>query len=405
MFRPSHITPLSVAIALALLSAPAVQADRFVLTSGGTLEGTLLNRQQTPRTTYEIETRPGVKVVLEAERVSEVARQKDVEAEYARVAPTYLDNVADQWKLAEWCRQHQLKAHRAIHLRRIIELQPDHVEARHGLGYVQLKGEWTTRGENLAAQGYQLYRGEWRSPQDIAMIEQREKAKLVAREWLGRLKSWRAQLNDPKFAATAYQRIASVRDASAVRPLCEMLRHELSRDVKALYIEVLGEINTADAIEAIVYVSLNDPDVEVFHACADTLERLAPPNLAKPYLDALKNDNNVRLNRAAHMLGRIGDKSALGPLIDVLVTSHRVVLSSGGGAKGDAISTSFSPDGGNSFQQGASQQVYEQAVQNREALDALTRLSSGQSFGYDQTSWRRWHAAENMRGGNVELKR
>ncbi len=396
---------LALALAVMLLSAPAAQADRFVLTSGGTVEGTLLNRQQTPRTTYEIETRPGVKVVLDAERVAEVTRQKDAEAEYAHVAPTYRDDVASQWKLAEWCRQYQLKPQRATHLRRIIELQPDHVEARHGLGYVQLKGQWTTRGENLAAQGYQLYRGEWRTPQDIALIEQREKAKLVTREWLGRLKSWRIQLNDPRLAAAAYQRLASVRDASAVRPLCELLKHELSRDVKALYIEVLGEIATPEAIEAIVYVSLNDGDVEVFHACADTLERLAPPNLAKPYLDALKNDNNVRLNRAAYMLGRIGDKSALGPLIDVLVTSHRVVISSGGGAKGDAISTSFSGDGGNSFQQGSSQQVFDHVVQNREALDALTRLSSGESFGYDQAAWRRWHAAESLRGGNVELKR
>lgn len=398
------ISMLLMATLGALAAAPA-RGDRFALKDGGIVEGTLLNRQQTPRTTYEIQTDQGVKLVLEAERVVEVARQKDALAEYRRMAPSYTDTVDDQWKLAEWCRQQQLNEERALHLRRILELDADHVAARHALGYVQLKGQWTTRGEHLAERGYQLFRGEYRSPQDIALIQEREQKQQVAKEWLGRLKSWRGQLSDPKHSAVAYQRFAEVRDAAAVAPLCELLKVDRSREAKALYIDVLAQIGTGDAIEAIVYVSLNDPDVEIFHACADTLERMRVPNLSKPYLDALKNENNVRLNRAAHMLGRIGDKTAIAPLIEVLVSSHRVVVSSGGSGKGDAISTSFSADGGNSFQQGGSTQAYDHVVQNAEVLDALTLLSDGRSFGYDQTAWRRWHAAERMRGGDVRLKR
>src|SRR5690606_8756785 len=182
------------------------------------------------------------------------------EAEYARRAPRYPDTVAGQWKLAEWCRHRQLKTQRQTHLRRILELSPDHVEARHAPGYGQLRGKWTTRSDHLTERGYQLYKGEWRSPQDIALIESRENAKQAARDWLERLKAWRVQLHDPRTAALAYQSIAEVRDEAAVAPLRAMLCSERARDVKALYIEVLCAIRNAEAIESLVFVTLNDPD-------------------------------------------------------------------------------------------------------------------------------------------------
>lgn len=396
-------TRLLLAMLTLLSAAHTARADRFVLVDGGEVEGELLNRQQTPRISYDIRTASGITLTLPADRVAEVTRQKDAEAEYARRAPGYANTVDEQWKLAEWCRQQQLKTQRETHLRQILELSPDHIQARHALGYVQLQGKWTTRRDHLSERGYQLYKGEWRSPQDIALIESRESAKQAARDWLARLKGWRTQLNDPRTAAIAYQRIAEVRDEAAVGPLRTMLTREGSRDVKALYIEVLCAIGNAEAVESLVFVTLNDPDVEVFYQCADALLQAKVPNLQKPYLDVLKNDNNVRINRAAYMLGRIGDPSTIGPLIDVLVTTHTVVISSGGRG-GESVSTSFSNDGGNSFQTGEAKHAFHETVHNREVLDALTRLARGQTFGYDLAAWQRWHAAERARGGDVKLK-
>ena len=396
-------TCLLLAVLTLLTAASTASADRFVLVDGGEIEGELLNRQQTPRTSYAIRTDSGITLTLPAGRVAEVTRQKDAEAEYARRAPGYADTVDGQWKLAVWCGQQQLKAQRETHLRRILELSPDHIEARHALGYVQLQGKWTTQRDHLSERGYQLYKGQWRSPQDIALIESRESAKQAARDWLARLKGWRAQLNEPRTAASAYQRIAEVRDEAAVGPLRMMMTSERSRDVKSLYIEVLCAIGNAEAIESLVFVTLNDPDLETFYQCADELLKLKTPNLQKPYLDALKNDNNVRINRAAYMLGRIDDPSTIGPLIDVLITTHTVVISSGGRG-GESVSTSFSNDGGNSFQTGEAKHTFHETVHNREVLEALTRLARGQTFGYDLPAWKRWHAAELARGGDVKLK-
>ena len=52
------------------------------------------------------------------------------ETEYERIRPTYADTAEAQWELAQWCREHKLPAQRTVHLRRVIELDPEHVEAR-----------------------------------------------------------------------------------------------------------------------------------------------------------------------------------------------------------------------------------------------------------------------------------
>lgn len=394
---------LILATCLAAVLPRVAVADRFVLAGGGVLEGTLLNREEIPRTSYEVRTPLGVKLVLPHEQVAEYTRQSSAREQYQALAPTIADDVSSQWKLAEWCREQGLTEERRQHLGRILELAPDHIAARHALGYVQLGGRWTTQADDLTAKGFQLYRGAWRSAQDIALIEQRAKSQQIAREWLARLKRWRGELADPSLTAGAYQKIAAVRDAAAVGPLSELLPAEPVREVKSLYIEVLAAIGSDDAVQAIITQSLNDPDVEVFHICADTLERLAPPDAVKKYLAALKNDNNVRINRAGHMLGRLGDASVCGPLIDALVTTHQIVIGPGGRG-GDSYTTTFDGSGGSSFSAGGSTKVYNRVAQNQEVLEALVRLSGGQSFGYNIPAWQRWHNVQRAQGGNVNLR-
>lgn len=382
---------------LALLAMPALaQADRFTLTSGGVIEGTLLNRQQLPRVTYEVRTSAGVTIVLKAAQVAEFTQQGSAIDEYKRLAPTFPDGVKGQWELAEWCRQHQLPSERARHLQRVIEIQPDHVEARHGLGYMWFAGKWTTTSDAMAERGYIRYAGKFRSRQDIALLQEEAKAKQAYKEWLAKLKTLRGQLNDPKLANSAYEQLAAVRDPVAIGPLVEMCEREASLEVKTLYIEVLSKMKSGVAIEALVYITLNDGDVEVFHVAAETLQRLRPPHLSEPYLKALDDANNVRLNRAAYMLGAMGDRSAIDPLIEKLLTTHRVATAPAPRG-GDAITTGFSSTGGSSFQTGAAPRELSITVQNRAVLDALTKLAGGPSFGYDAAAWRKWQAAEKGR--------
>lgn len=403
-----HLFCTHLVIAAAILGGASIaRADRFVLASGAVIEGTLVNRDESPRSTYQVRTASGALVTLARSQVDEYMRERLTaeQEEYHRVAPQHADTVDGQWQIAEWCRQRGLKEEREVHLRRILELDPDHVKARHALGYVQLQGKWTTRDNDLSSKGYRLYKGEWRTPQDIALIEQRVKATQIRREWLARLQRWRSELGDPAKMAAAYQQIAQVRDNAAVGPLREMLRREAVRDVKSLYLDVLAEIASPESVQAIVDVSLNDPDVEIFYLCADIIERMQPHEARQPYIDALSDANNIRINRAAHMLARLEEHSAMGLLIDRLITTHQVVVGGGGGRGGDAVSTTFERGGGGSFQAGSSTRVEQVHQENAEVRDALVKLS-GVSFGYDVAAWRRWYAAyrASSADSNVRLK-
>ena len=133
---------LAILVLLSML-APGASAEVFVLAGGGRLVGELVNRNESPRQKYVIRTADGATVTLDAAQVRKILPQRPEEAEYERIRPTYADTAAAQWELAEWCRQHKLLPQREVHLRRVIELDPEHVEARRALGYSRIDGQWT----------------------------------------------------------------------------------------------------------------------------------------------------------------------------------------------------------------------------------------------------------------------
>ena len=87
------------------------------------------------------------------------------------------DTAAAQWELAQWCREHKLSAEREVHLRRVIELDPDHVEARRALGYSKIDGQWTTQEEAMTKRGYVRYKGQWKTPQEVEIAEEQAEAR------------------------------------------------------------------------------------------------------------------------------------------------------------------------------------------------------------------------------------
>jgi len=142
----------------------------------------------------------------------------------------------------------------------------------------------------------------------------------------------------------------------------------------------------------LVEQALDDPDEEVFFFCLDRLVQLQPPHVAKPFIAALKDNNNVRVNRGATALGRLRDKTAISPLIDALTTTHSRVINDGPCAEattaGFANGTTFMKKG-----DAAELQVFH--IQNQPVLDALSKLT-GVNFSFDQKAWRYWYAQEKV---------
>jgi hypothetical protein len=381
----------ALAIALAGWAALTAQADILVLASGGQLEGQWLNREEQPATHYAFR-RAGVTVELPTDQVREAIRQSPVELEYGRRFPAAADTVEAQWELAEWCRKSALASQRTVHLRRILELAPNHQQSRQALGYMYLKGQWITRSDSRRQEGYELYRGKWRTPQEIEILESRSRNELAEKEWIVRLKRWRRDLDDPDRHRLAYESLLKIRDPIAVSPLGEFFVSERSRQVKSLYADILARINTSHSVRILVDRTLSDPDEEVFHYCLGTLAELRPPRIGDAFISALADASNSKVNRGATALARLQDKSAISPLIDALTTTHTQVVRQGLGA--DATTTGFSSDG-TFMKRGDGPEVQVYHVQNQPVLDALSKLT-GTNFGFDEQSWRYWYAQDKI---------
>ena len=330
--------------------------------------------------------------------------------EYEERMPAYADTAADQWRLAEWCREQGLRRQSTFHLQRVVQLNPDDARAWRALGYDQLDGRWTTRQRFLREQGYVLHEGMWRVAQDVELLENRKQIKAEEGEWYASIKRWRSRLLTDR-PGDSWSRIAAIRDPLAVRALGSFMAREPHRRLKLLYIDVLQAIDEPRALAVLVATALNDADREVFLAAADAVVARKSPQLVRLFVGTLKDPNNVRVNRAAQMLGRMDDRSAIGPLIEALVTTHVQRL-----PHSDMLTVGFEqqltetiPAGLSGAasnpgrmllepKRGAQATTYRAA--NPSVLDALEKLSGGSSFGYNRIAWQRWAEVSRQPDGD-----
>ena len=401
-----------VVIAFSQLFMPQVLiADTFHLTSGGQLKGKWLNPSNTERFA-EIETENGVRLQILRTKIERITRHNQILEQYEQLVSKGTDSVEHHWAIAEWCRLKQLPQHRENHLLRILELDTNHGKSRRALGYRFVRGNWVTEEEFRDGEGYDRHDGRWRTKQERQLAEEKRQHREAERKWHTQLSKWREELVESKSQQIAEQ-IRSVRDPVAVPALANLLFKERFRPIKLLYIDALSEIKTAQSRQVLVYISLNDPDEEIFHESLIRLVRLKHPEVTDAYVDALESSNNAQIARAGIALRKSGDSRAIAPLIDALVTTHTTTFGKPG--SNDAITTSFSSqvDGagkaiGNpssGLSTGSKIHVVHRELTNQEVLHALVTLSGGTTFGFNEEAWRRWYAIEAGRINNVNPRR
>ena len=364
------------------------------------MEGDWLNRD-TAAKIYHVRTASGGKVSLAASQVRELIRQQPAEQQYFELAPTYEDTVDGHWQASEWCRQRGLTLLREHHLRRLIELDPRQHRAWIGLGYVQIDGRWQKPVDAQRNKGYYYDRGRWRLAQEIELLEQREAsdaARLAWRQRLHKLRQTLAQPTQVERAIAANREWRDIRDSAAVPALITYLQTDPSPAIRVMSAETLDQIGDDAALNALLRASLYEPHLEVWHVVADRLAKRASPGLVSAYIRQLKAPNPTVVHRASHMLGRLGDKSAVSPLIDVLVGTFPIALNR---SSADAINATFTPDGKDNplgpstgISKSGGPQVLWQRLPNEEALNSLVKLTGGATYNYDQQAWRHWLAAQ-----------
>jgi hypothetical protein len=371
----------------------ACRAEVFVLVNGGRISGELLNRQQSPRKQYIVKVPGEGQITLAASQVEQVLKRKPEEEEYERIRPAYPDTIEGQWALAEWCRQKRLPLERETHLKRMIELDPNQIDARRALGYIQSDGQWTTQEELQIERGYKLYKGHWMLPQAIELLETKAKQENARQEWFQNIKRWRGWLGTDR-DAQARENFGNITDPMAVKALLLNMRDEPLVPVRLIYVEALAKINSPEAAMGLAVAAIEDREPEVRQTCLDRLQTEKRPEIVTYFVSKLRARDNPTVNLAGVALGRMKDPSSIGPLIDALVTTHKFKIPKAGGDGSTTTTFGGGPGGkGGGMTMGSGPSTFSRQLPNQAVLDALAAIT-GQNFSFDQTSWRRWYAAQ-----------
>lgn len=395
--------------AIVLLAAVLGPADPqaaeqvFHLSSGGRVAGVLENPDESPREKYVIRTADGGAVTLSADQVTKVEAQSPREAEYERIRGEYPDTVEGQWQLAEWCREQRLAEARKEHLRRVIELEPNHRAARRALGYTQSGGRWATQAEIMTARGYKLHQGRWRLPQEIEEMARKDKHNRAEKDWFVKIKRYRGWLNDQR-ADQALAALQAIEDPYAVEAVRGQFKDEPIENVRLIYVDVLARINDAAAHKALVQISMQDESEEVRLSAIERLAKAKDESLVAAYVAGLQSKENLQVNRAAVALARLGDASAVPALVDALVTVHKRKVQQGNpGALGGSFARPDkngnlppAPPGGSlggGLSVGSKTIIVNEHMRNPAVHDALVQLARV-NFDYDVSAWRAWLAAQ-----------
>lgn len=245
----------------------------------------------------------------------------------------------------------------------------------------------------MQARGLVRYAGRWRTPQEVWLLEQRERVQTAQREWAAELDRLRRDSDDPTRSSVAIESIREIDDPLAVAALTAAVGSDPQFRCRNWYLEALGRIGTGDAIQSLVAIGLDHPDHETRIAAVEQLAIDRPPQATIGFLIALRGPDNARINRAAEALGRLGDDSAVLPLIAVLQTEHIVIDPGSGGG----LSATFTPgQGGLSAGGGPTQR--KTVVRNEAVLEALVRLTDT-NFEWRADAWRAWLATQQNPDG------
>jgi len=396
---------ITVLVMLILLPAPVSgQVDVFMLANGGRIEGKWLNRESESPVSYEIALSDGGQLTLASDQVQEIMNKPELQLQYEAMMPTIPDTVEGHWDMAERCGKANLEAQREVHLRRVLELSPDHSQARHALGYSQVDGKWVMPEEWRKNQGYVRYRGSWRLPQEIELEKEQEQREEEEVAWRRRLERWRtAIVRGRDNRAEALAQLRAVDSPYAIAPLASMLDDEDEPEpLKLVYVEILSRFDSSRAAAALIDRVMTDPDAEVRERSIAALQKHGTKQAVAVLSSALQSKDNGVVNRAGWALGRLGDPAAIPALIDAVTTTHKIKVYPGGGP--GSINTSMG-SGGSGLSMGGRPKVIEQTARNRHVLSALTSLTpEGVNFSYNERAWRNWWAQQHVVPG-VNLRR
>jgi hypothetical protein len=324
------------------------------------------------------------------------------EAEYARLLAQMPDTLEGHEGLARWCHERGLSEPRNFHWQQVLERHPDHPEARQILGFSRIGGRWVRAEEFMQAQGYVRYKGSWRLPQQVAALQQQDELETAEKAWRRNIEQWRSWL-DGRRHDEGLKRLQAIDDPLASAGLAQLLASESDADIRQMYVDLLARLATPLAADALIDCAIQDDDLEIRLRCVDHLRDWVSDRAAVRWIGILRSRDNRLVNRAGTALGRLGNRVAIRPLIDALVTSHEAIVTT------PNLQTSFgaASDGSgglNGLNVGGGPKRIRRELQNKSVLEALVAIT-GQNHRYSLSDWNNWYIQQRQLPANVNLRR
>lgn len=390
--------------------------DTIELSHGGSIRGRVLDdSRKSGRRVVTVQLESGGVIELDAASlVRRVRKFDDVDQEFQKRFGSVGDSTEELWDLYTWCEnqpagKRRFADQRRYILERIIAIEPEDTKARRALGYEKIDGRWHLTEAWYRAYGYRRKGTTWQSTLDSEyskMINLQVERKRERRKQLDR---WFDQASKPTTSQAAaraqlLQMLAEDHDAT-IAVLFEWLSQDkkMTPGLRPLYLEAFGTTPpNFMKIGALCQIALQDPDTNLRDRAVTLL--LQPgfsPEATASLLAGYLNPNHVDINkietvqlmeRAAYIIGELGARNQIMPLINALEIHGTILINNPGRTQLANVEGNMSFNPGS----GPIEQPY---IHQSEAVQVALKKITEQDFGFNQTAWTTWYL-ENFTANN-----
>lgn len=405
--------------------------DEIKLRRGGAFQAEVIRTPEQNGGRYELRLENGAVIEIDQREVDSVVAPQSVESDYQAELKRHDLTTADgHMAMAEWCQVNRLRIQKVKHLRKVIEIDPEHEHARRLLGYTRhiVSGKWVLRDEYFQSIGYVRDGAAMRLPVAQQVEEQERAHREAVNEWKGKIPRWIKLLENERRFAEARTELESIDDVKAIPVLVDAYQRlsgskrpvEYHRDVKSLLIGIVSQFDILSARLFLVELALNEPDDVLREEAARILKQkhatwtadylISRLKRIPPSADGMIHDREaiaVRdfISRAATMLESLETdvSEAILPLIN-LIYINRVLVPVAAPQRGGLGGASFGSDGSIGMSQGSPKpQPRPVNIRIEPARVALIKLTD-QRFDYDKQAWLDWYLSQTL-PAKIDLRR
>ncbi|MDP6958002.1 MAG: HEAT repeat domain-containing protein [Planctomycetota bacterium] len=384
---------------LLLLVTSSVHADEVELKNGNVLQGKVTDLGDTIRLT-----RNGSSMVIPKSQIREIRPGKTDEEIYQEKAEALSkDDLEGHLTLARWCTERHLKKQAEKAFQTILDIDPDHKEARTALGYQKINGEWKTFEEIQKDKGLILFRGKWVLPSERALQLALEKQKSLAKQLAKEVRKWlgRVGFQSEKIRKEAIDKLATIDDQYKSAAYIKALT--ATRKEKRLFvIRELHRMKEKEAAKGLARRVVWDKDPKIRSEALSALLSIQNPNTPLFLAAWLKEDSIYARIRAEEAVGKFSDLRPMPALITLLsrvtktiqwIDQYRDQMTKtlrGTLLLRDGRRIQIPPDMLLSMD-GFDPHDREKLLLERDTLIASLRAITGEDFGEDISRWNNWY--------------